>query len=543
MADNHDFSQTCSTVMSRLITCYLVVLVLVFPLIYHHAYVDILEVKYMCYYITVIAMLATSLIAATVMMALDYRRYGGKNTKRIIGALHPRKWRETFHAADAAVLLFWIAALISTLQSDYLYEAFWGNEGRYTGLFLLTLYVCAYFLISRCWKVRGWCLQLFLVSGVIMCIIGITDYFQLDVLDFRGPVLPEESAIFTSTVGNINTYTAYVGLVMGFSAALYMVEKKFGKRLWYYICFVISLFAIIMGCSDNAYLGLAALFGLSPFALFRNKKGVQTYLTMLATFFSVIQCIDWLNQIYAARVIGLDSLFRMIAGLRGLFLIVVLLWAMTGAYAYVSRRENYPEKIIGKLLVRCWAALLAVVILAAIFVLYDANAGGHAERYSAAANYLVFDDAWGTYRGYIWKASVKTYQEFPLIRKLFGYGPDTFGILALNELHLEMVNATGLVFDNAHNEYLQYLVTIGIVGAGAYITFLLTAFYRMKCCWGKNIYAAGALGATVCYAAQAVVNLNLPIAAPIMWLMLSVGMAGCREVEDNYGETKISKTE
>ena len=71
-----------------------------------------------------------------------------------------------------------------------------------------------YFVVSRFWKVQGWILQLFLISGMIMCVIGITDYFQLDLLDFRGKIKPEQSTIFTSTVGNINTYTAYVAIIM-----------------------------------------------------------------------------------------------------------------------------------------------------------------------------------------------------------------------------------------------------------------------------------------------------------------------------------------
>ena len=110
-----------------------------------------------------------------------------------------------------------------------------------------------------------------------MCIIGITDYFRMDILNFRGPYTdPLESDIFTSTVGNINSFTAYVGMVMGFSGAMFITEDKVWRMVWHYICVVISFFAIIMGCSDNAYLSMGALFGLIPFVTFKDRECVKT---------------------------------------------------------------------------------------------------------------------------------------------------------------------------------------------------------------------------------------------------------------------------
>jgi len=93
-----------------------------------------------------------------------------------------------------------------------------------------------------------------------------------------------------------------------------------------------------------------------------------------------------------------------------------------------------------------------------------------------------------------------------------------------------MVNtAQGQVFDNAHNEYLQYLVTIGALGLITYVVFLVAAGWRMAVRRNGNRYIVGCLFAVMCYGAQALVNLSLPIATPIMWLLLSAGMAACRE--------------
>ena len=53
--------------------------------------------------------------------------------------------------------------------------------------------------------------------------------------------------------------------------------------------------------------------------------------------------------------------------------------------------------------------------------------------------YLLFNDDWGTHRGYIWHLAIRIYQKFPILHKLFGYGPDTFGIITVQGYFDEMV--------------------------------------------------------------------------------------------------------
>lgn len=526
--NQNDFSETCSSIISGVISFFIMLLVTVFPLIYHNSYFDILETKYKCYYLCVIGMLAIVLMLAIIMMIIDLIEFRGSHTLELFSRLKPSNWKPAFHVADAAVLAFWAVAGISTLQSEYLFESFWGNEGRYSGLFLLTLYVASYFVISRFWKMKGWLLEVFLISGMVLCIIGITDYFQMDVLSFRGRIKPEQSTIFTSTLGNINTYTAYVALIMGLSATMFSTEKNKLRAVWYYICMLVSFFAIIMGCSDNAYLAIGAMFALLPLLLFGKRTGIWRYLVMLASFFTVIQCIDWINQRYAEVVIGLDSLFRVLTDFGGLLYVVALLWLVVAVLSYIYKKQAAGTETVGPIPVRLWIAFLALTVLAVGVMMYDANVAGNAERYGALGNYLVFNDSWGTNRGYIWRRSLELYRDFPVMHKIFGYGPDTFGILTNDTIKFDMINATGQFFDNTHNEYLQYLITIGPIGVAAYVAFLVSAVVRLfKNAW-KNPYIIGCGFAVLCYGIQALVNLNLPIATPMMWLLLSVGMAGCR---------------
>ena len=523
------FVSTNTAIINEIISLCILMLMIIFPLIYDDAYANIMDVKYVSYYIPVIMMLGLLLIAAVIMAIMDKKKYEGRYTKKVLSGLLPKNWKKTLLVSDAAVLVFCLAVGISTFHSEYFFESFWGNEGRYSGMFLMTLYVAAYLVISRFWKLREWYLEVFLVTGLVMCIFGITDYFRMDILHFRGPYTdPSESDIFTSTIGNINSFTAYVGMVMGFSGAMFITEEKGRRMIWHYICLVISFFAIIMGCSDNAYLSMGALFGLLPFVVFKNRECVKRYFIMLASFFTVLFCIDRINQIYGDAVIGLDSLFNVIAGLGILPFVVIFFWVL--AVLFWKYDEACTRKGIhtGNRFLYAWGIFAALVLLAVGAVLWDANLGGHEERYGAARNYLVFSRHWGTNRGYIWGASLKLFSEFSWMGKLFGYGPDTFGILTMNEIPFEMIHVTGQFYDSAHNEYIQYLVTIGIVGLCSYLVFLGSVFWYMWRNWKKNPYIIGTFAAVLCYAFQAAININLPIVAPMMWLLLSIGIGACR---------------
>ena len=63
--------------------------------------------------------------------------------------------------------------------------------------------------------------------------------------------------------------------------------------------------------------------------------------------------------------------------------------------------------------------------------------------------------------------NVDIHRDFPLSYKSFGHGPDTFGVITVQNFWDDMLNTTSQKYENVHNEYLQYLVTIGAVGLTA----------------------------------------------------------------------------
>ncbi len=514
--------------VSGMMTWILVFFALYFPLTYDDYYFNILETKYQTYYVFMFILFAAVGVVYLSLYVMDKRTFDGK--LKLAPYMLSVEERKKNKISEIALIGFWFFALVGTIFSDYQYESFWGNEGRYSGLFLITIYTIGYFVIRYFWYFSSKVIQAFLISGVLLMLLGITDYFQMDILSFRTRIDPSQATLFVSTLGNINSYTAYVAIVMGVSSGLFLFEKN-GKRLyWYYSIMVISFFSIIMGNSDNAYLAIGALLGFAPLLLFSTKRGIFRYLIMLASFVTVIYLIDVINTVYVDQVAGIDSLFGIIGGTILVPIVMVILWLFVGGILYLNKKKQMELDKQSLMPLRIWQGLLILAVSIIIFMWIDANVFGNASRYGGLGYYLLFNDQWGTNRGYIWRKSVEMFMEFPIHQKLIGFGPDTFGILTTSEIMDEMIAATGEVFDNAHNEYLQFLLTNGILGLMSYLTFLIGAIVTMVRKGGKDPYVMGCLIGILCYSMQASVNLNLPVVTPMLWFMISSGIARIRNL-------------
>lgn len=515
-----DNKSESNSFLNKIVGLYIILVCVGVPLIFHNKYFDILNTKY--YYYCACSIIMTIILLTNFIIQW---RYNKKFTIK-------EKIKEFFAKStwvDYCVILFYGFAVLSTFTSDYLYESFWGNEGRLTGLFLMTWYVLSYFCISRFLKFSTKYIDIILISGLLVSIIGITDYFNLDILNFKALVIESQKSIFTSTIGNINTYTAYVGIIVAISTVLFSTEKEIKKIVFYFIAMVIGFFAIIMGVSDNAYLSLGALFAFLPLYLFKDSNGVKRYIIVIATFFSVIQIIGWINSNFSNMVLGIDSSFNLLIGFKGAAVLTILLWLIILTWYIIDSRKKNRHIYYGKTLRFSWLVMLIIIFLAIIYAIYDCNINGNSQKYGSLSSYLLFNDAWGTHRGYIWRNAIECYLDLSWWKKAVGFGPETFGILMLQKT---ANNPYKEVFDSAHNEYLHLLTTVGFMGLLSYISFIIGVVVRGVKYHINKPYIVAVLFGIICYSVQAFVNLNLPIVTPVFWALLGIASSKSLNIDE-----------
>lgn len=517
----------------------------IFPLIYNDFYFDILQTKYY-------TVLTLSIIMILALIVICGFAGGFKNFFDNLNKKGFAVWfKEEFSIWDICILVFWLMSALSTaFAGRFVMESITGDKGRYSGLLLISIYVIIYFTVSRMFSFSKVYFTVFLAVSIPVCLFGYTDYFNMDILGFKEKISPEQWPIFTSTIGNINTYTAVLAFYIAIAGTLFITTpfksdngrgESIGKIAFYYVIMLMNFIALTMGTSDNGYLTLAAFFGIVPFVAFRTMEGVRRFVLTIFTYLLGIKIIQLINISYAGKVLGISGLFDFISDFKYLDLVIVA-FAIIVIIMYVLEYRKKEKRRDNEALLRSlryiWLAILVIIFAAIVFMgmKINSNVTAAKEKYGALADYFVFNDSWGTFRGYIWRAAVEEYMKFPLLHKIFGSGPDTFGLyigLLRNE---EMTSVTGQFFDATHNEYIQFLFTLGPIATIAYILALILPsvealrtrlFYLRDNTMLPYLYACAI--AVICYATQAVVNLNLPVVTPFLWIFLSIMVAILRD--------------
>lgn len=521
-------------VSGAIASVFTILVLAVFPLSVRHFYYDILKAKYLYYYVGVIVITAIVLLTALFFVCKDFRVNGGENIKALFHTVSIKRMK----AVDWAMLSFVLMYAISTFQSDYLYESFWGNEGRLCGLFLILLYGTSYIIIVGRLRFKRVYLDAFLLAGLMAGVIGILQYFKFNPFGMKNGLSPSDQWIFTSTIGNVNTYTSYLSLLLGVGAVLFIQEKKQWRKVFYLLSVIVTMSSLVAGISDNAYITFIVLLGLLPLYLFVDLNGVKQYTLILSIFLTILLLFGWINNTIPQHVIGIEGLFEVIIQFNGLIYILIAMWVLTVTLHMIGRKKGNAytkNNNIGRWI---WLGVLILAAFVLLAILYDVNILGNVARYGTLENYLLFNDNWGTHRGYIWRIAFESYQKFPLHHKIFGYGPETFGIIAVREYMTESVRLYNERFDNAHNEYVHYFFTIGIAGLTAYLALLITSLKEMIYSASKKPAVMGIALSLVCYWVQAAVNVSTPIVSPIMFTLLMTGIAACRTQESPEAEIK-----
>lgn len=338
---------------------------------------------------------------------------------------------------------------------------------------------------------------------------------------------PKYIYTFVSSVGNINTYTNMVALHLGASAVLFVLSDTKRELILTCTTLAISSLAIVMGISDNGLLAAAAVFAFLPFAGWNVRKNIARFFIALGIFMTSVIITA---QLTIGRETMADcdggSVFVTLGKTNAFLFLTIALWMFAIILSLRFRKEvmQAVEEKTTRIARRIWLGLFLAGSLAVVAVFVDANTGKHPEIWSAYRNVLIFGDGWGTGRGFNWRLAWEFFtKDASLLQKIIGYGPDTYYIITMDRYKHAMRDAGYGIFDSAHNEYLEYLTTIGILGTLAYLGVLATSLRQMLK-KPDNACAIACGFAVLAYAVQSLVNIAIPLTTPIFMLLLYVGI-------------------
>ena len=539
-ADSAHINQRFGRIASTLMTIYVLFYLCIFPLATHDKYFDILDFRFKLYWIPTLIYGLVFLVLGMLYLFSDKRRNGGTLTAKLKENLKWSVLKTKLTKTDICFIALIFIMTLSVLFADYQYEALWGSRGRFNGLVLWLMFFIAYWLVTRFYHFKKWHLYAYLIAACLPEIWGITDFFLLDLFHFHEGAAANYIYTFVSSVGNINTYTNMVALHLGASAALLVLAKGKWETILSGISLVIASFAIIMGISDNGILAAGAVFAFLPFAAWESRQNIVRYFIALSTFVTGIIVTAQLT-IGRATMADCDggSVFVTIGKTTAGITLMIALWVITVILMLAFRKAAEQEEKSVRCAKRIWAILVTLGMVAVLAIFIDANRGKHTDIWAPYQNILIFSDTWGTGRGVNWRFAWEYFtKEAGLLKKLIGNGPDTYYIITMDHFKHAMRDAGYGIFDSAHNEYLEYLTTIGILGTLAYLGVIVTSLRQMIKNL-KNRFAIACGFAVLAYAVQAIVNIAIPITTPIYMMLLYVGISITKESAD--GKTEIEK--
>ena len=195
------------------------------------------------------------------------------------------------------------------------------------------------------------------------------------------------------------------------------------------------------------------------------------------------------------------------------------------AYGLLHTRREKPVFPAPRtfLLTLLACAIVALAAAAALFLFYtyvDTDT-----KLTGMLKLFRFRDKWGTNRGGVWVRCMKLFAQSDWRVKLFGFGPDLLKKPLADAYGAEIAAYCNLSFNNAHNEYIQYLLTHGALGLTAYLTFAVGACASLFRRARKSAAAACLLAGALAYLLHAAVNVNQPITTPLLFLFLSASVS------------------
>lgn len=493
---------------------YLFVMCSVFLFYWDDYYFNITETRYKFFRIATITLIVLYAVIglASIVLKLKEKENIGLWFKACI-----KKVYGTLNLADMALLLFLVVSYVSFfLSSEYHYQIWHGNVARYMGVEFYTLITIAYFLISR---------NIYKVKPVILCfgfavslvsILTILNFFNIDPFGFYINLKHSSAIIFLSTIGNINFLSSLLCLAYPITAFLYITCTNKSERIFYLICSVLSFIGIVLSSSDSGFLGCGFALFLILVIVCKNMQRLLSFFLLLLASFAGGKAIVMLVTMFPNDVHALDTISRLVCdGVTswGLLIIVIVIIMLLTSFKDVIA-PKLSKLPLRKLLITAFILVIVFVIgMIVYFTCVDTE-----RDLGSMANYLRFDSHWGTSRGYVWPLSFDVYSKFSFAQKLVGFGPGTF-FYAAGAFIFDLTNN----YDNAHCEYIQYLITVGIAGLGMYLVFLFAMIKdSIQKLYRNHVYLLALTLSFVTYIVQATVNLNQILTTPIFFLIAAM---------------------
>lgn len=237
------------------------------------------------------------------------------------------------------------------------------------------------------------------------------------------------------------------------------------------------------------------------------------------------KAIGALQGIFSERAIKLEGLSTFCSqSMVTMILLVISIVVYVGVFLADRKGKLHIERF-------CKArnilyALIPVGIIVVVICIYSVSSGKVSGTFLNRIGYFKFDDHWGNNRGFTWKFTARMYGDYGFKEKLFGCGPDAYAGYAYAYDSASLQGFWGnSVLACAHNEWLNCLVNMGLLGLITYLGSFVTAFFIFMKNWKSHPLFVGSATVIVSYFLHNFFCYQQIICTPIIFVLIGIGVA------------------
>ncbi len=478
--------------LQRNVRWFLIAVMFGLPLIVTDGFYNITETKYVYY------------ILAAIFFLVPSFSYIIKNWDKAKNQGSLPLDSKDMTTVDWSVSAFGICVVLSSLFSSYPLDSWLGTSARYQGVLTVIIYILVYFLVSRNYGTIQYFLFFAVGAFCIVSLLGVLNCFDIDIFGFYLKLTSNYKTSYISTIGNINFYSSYFCLLFPLVICGYSITKKTVSRIIYSLALVIGTFGMMVTASESFALGLAVSLFIIPIFFFSERKKLVYYLQSVVIIIVASQAYKF---IYDRAEITNVPLSKAISFFLKPEISAVAFILCLAVYIFLNL---FPGKM--KLFKKAYIVFLILLtcFIGICFLIANTRGLGKFDEY------FEITSEWGTYRGKIWHFCLEEFKNYSFKEILFGIGPES-----LHNLSSQGELFAGKVVDQAHNEYIQYLMTTGVLGVLSYIAVILATGITVIVKLRNSTLAVGIFASLVAYWIQAAVNIAQPFTTPIMFLYIA----------------------
>ena len=484
---------------------------------------------------------ATAIAVIAEIFLLISANYNGSDKPKI----NKKALFDSISFTDWAALALVLSCAVSTILSPYKELAFWGEsvingsaQGRNNGLVLILFYVIVYFMITRLYRYSEVVFIGLACSCGIIYILTVLNGYYIDPLNMFANFRSQQNVYmeFFATIGNKNMLSSFICITLPVLFTMSVVTQKLKFRIIYLISVSLGAMALIIDDSDSGLLGIAVFLAVLLVVFVRRLDRLKFYFLTLTVFLASIKVLRLISYILEDSYKELGELPSAVLFSNKLYIAIAVSAAITVILFWVCKDK--PGLVLSKAVPITLGCIFGLAALGALGVFVYFSFIDTKTPLGDLETVLRFGPKWGTHRGVMWIHAIEIFGGADFIHKLFGFGPDTFYCVYKPYFAELQKNFGNSYTDAAHNEYINYLVTIGIAGLGSYLAFVGGALVRGFKSAKRNPVVLAFAAAVIGYAVQAVVNIAVPISTPLFIIFVSLceAMARQRETSSNVKE-------